>query len=119
MVYAKGALPKPFLKELPTGGINLVIDLNEHTKNAIYYGENIGNSLEMKHAWISGLQKQAILYGNNPDSTIISLRFAAGGFYALTKIPITTIDHVGIEAETIPGNSFKSFYQQLLNAKLA
>ncbi len=42
----------------------------------------------MKNAWISGMQKQAIIYKNNPDSTIISIRFTIGGFFSLTKIPI-------------------------------
>lgn len=115
MVYVSGALPVPYIKELPEGGINLVIELNEHTKNTLYPNENAGTYIEMQHAWITGMQKQAILYRNNPDSTIISIRFTAGGFFSLTKIPITAIGHVGVEAEVVLGNSFRQMYQQLLN----
>lgn len=115
IVYVNGALPVPYIKELPEGGINLVIELNEHTKNALYPNEKMGNCVEMKHAWITGMQKQAILYKNNPDSTIISIRFTTGGFSSLTNIPVTAIGHVGIEAEVVLGNSFGRIYQQLLN----
>ncbi len=31
IVYVSGALPVPYIKELPEGGINLVIELNENT----------------------------------------------------------------------------------------
>jgi AraC-like DNA-binding protein len=116
MVYVNGSLPIPFLKELPDGGVNLVIELNDKTVNTIFPEEGLQKKHEVRHAWISGLQKQAILYKNNPDSTIISVRFTAGGFFCLTKIPITAIDHVGIEAEALLGKSFSSLYQRVINA---
>ncbi len=116
MVYVNGSLPIPFLKELPDGGINLVIELNDRTVNTIYPEEGLRKKHEVKRAWISGLQKQAILYKNNTDSTIISVRFTTGGFFCLTKIPITAIDHVGIEAEALLGSSFGHLYQRIINA---
>ena len=116
IVYVKGSLPIPYLKELPDGGVNLVIELNDKTVNTIYPEESLRKKHEVKRAWISGLQKQAILYKNNTDSTIISVRFTTGGFFCLTKIPITAIDHVGMEAETLLGNSFSYLYQKIINA---
>jgi AraC-like DNA-binding protein len=116
MVYVNGSLPIPFLKELPDGGVNLVIELNDKTVNTIYPEEGLQKKHEVKKAWISGLQKQAILYKNNTDSTIISVRFTTGGFFCLTKIPITAIDHVGMEAETLLGNTFSNLYQRIINA---
>lgn len=116
MVYVKGSLPIPYLKELPDGGVNLVIELNDRTVNTIYPGEDLQKKLEVKRAWISGLQKQAILYKNNTDSTVISVRFTTGGFFCLTKIPITAVDHIGIEAEALLGNSFSLLYQRIINA---
>src|SRR5688572_10244286 len=116
MVYVKGSLPIPYLKELPDGGVNLVIELNDNTVNTIYPEESFKKKHEVKRAWISGLQKQAIVYKNNTDSTIISVRFTTGGFFFLTKIPITAIDHVGIEAEALLGNSFGQLYQRIINA---
>ncbi|WP_257669973.1 helix-turn-helix domain-containing protein [Parapedobacter tibetensis] len=115
IVYVNGALPIPYITELPESGINLVIELNENTVNTVFPEKTLGIKIDMKNAWISGIQKQAITYKNNPDSTIISVRFTAGGFFSLTKIPVTAIGHVGIEAETLLGNSFKHLYQQLLN----
>jgi AraC-like DNA-binding protein len=116
IIYVKGSLSIPYLKELPDGGVNLVIELNDKTVNTIYPDENLQKKHEVKRAWISGLQKQAILYKNNTDSTIISVRFTAGGFFSLTKIPITAIDDVGIEAEVLLGSSFSHFYQRIINA---
>jgi AraC-like DNA-binding protein len=116
MVYVKGSLPIPNLKELPDGGVNLVIELNDKTVNTIYLEESRQKKHEVKRAWISGLQKQAILYKNNTDSTIISIRFTTGGFFCLTKIPITAVDHVGIEAEALLGSSFGHLYQRIINA---
>jgi AraC-like DNA-binding protein len=116
IVFVSGSLSIPYLKELPDGGVNLIIELNDKTVNTIYPEENLRKKHEVKRAWISGLQKQAILYKNNTDSTIISVRFAIGGFFCLTQIPITAIDHVGIEAEALLGNSFSHLYQRIINA---
>lgn len=119
MVYVKGSLPIPYLKELPDGGINLVIELNDNTVNTIYPENILQKKHEVKSAWISGVQKQAIVYKNNTDSTIISVRFTTGGFFCLTKIPITAIDHAGIEAEALLGRSFRHLYQKVINASTA
>jgi len=116
IVYVSGSLDVPYIKELPEGGINLVIELNENTLNTVYTELDSGGKIEIKNAWISGIQKQAILYKNNPNSTIISVRFTAGGFFSLTGIPITALEHVGIEAEAVFGSSFMRLYEQLLNA---
>lgn len=116
IVYVNGSLPIPYLKELPDGGINMVIELNDKTVNTIYPEEGLQRKHEVKRAWLSGLQKQAILYKNNSESTIISVRFTTGGFFGLTKIPITSIDQVGIEAEALLGNSFSHLYQRIINA---
>src|SRR5688572_7040302 len=117
MVYVKGSLPTPYLKELPDGGVNLVIELNDKTVNTIFPEESLQKKREVKRARISGLQKQAIQYKNNTDSSIISVRFTTGGFFFLTKIPITAIDHVGIEADALLGNSFGHLYQRIINAR--
>jgi AraC-like DNA-binding protein len=116
IVHVQGSLPIPYLKELPDGGVNLVIELNDRTTNTIFPEERSPKKLEVKRAWISGLQKQAIVYKNNTDSTIISVRFTTGGFFCLTRIPVTAIDHVGIAAEDVLGNSFRRLYEQIINA---
>jgi len=116
MVHVKGSLPIPYLKELPDGGVNLVIELNDKTVNTIYPDESLKTKHEVKRAWISGLQKQAIVYKNNTDSAIVSVRFTKGGFFCLTKIPITAIDEVGIEAEALLGTSFRHLYERIINA---
>jgi AraC-like DNA-binding protein len=116
IVYVNGSLPIPYLKELPDGGVNLIIELNDKTVNTIYPEDSLTKKREVKRAWISGLQKQAILYKNNTDSTIISVRFTTGGFFCLTKIPITAIDEVGIEAADVLGSSFSHLYERIINA---
>lgn len=116
IVYVSGSLPIPYLKELPDGGINLVIELNPGTRNTLYSEPGFLGRHELKHAWISGTQKQAIWYKNNPDSAIISIRFATGGFSALTGIPITAMETVGMEAEDVLGPSFGHLYQRVVDA---
>jgi AraC-like DNA-binding protein len=115
MVYVNGAAPIPYLKELPDGGINLVIEL-EDTTNIVFTENNFNGCFKLKNAWISGTQAQAITYKNNTHSTILSVRFTIGGFFALTKIPISIITRTCIEAESLLGNSFKDLYQNLINA---
>lgn len=117
MVYVNGSLSVPFIKELPGGGFNLTIELNENCVNTVYPETIIGKKIDMKNAWFTGTHKQAITYRNNPDSSIMSIRFTPGGFYSLTGIPLTAID-IGIEAEAVLGNSFKHLYQQIINAAL-
>ncbi len=118
MVYINGSLSVPYIKELPKGCLNLVIELNENCVNTVYPENVIGKKIDMKNAWFTGIHKQAITYRNNPFSTILSIGFTSGGFYSLTGIPLTAIDHVGIEAEVVLGNSFKYLYQQIINAAL-
>jgi len=116
IVYVNGSMPIPYLKELPDGGINLVIEINESARNTLYFDTGLQAKRELRHAWFSGIQKQAIVYKNNPESTIISIRFSAGGFFALTKIPITAMEAVGVEAEDLLGPSFRHLYQRIINA---
>lgn len=105
----------PYIKELPDKGINLVIELQEKNINTAFLDTDLKEKKFMKNAWISGIQTQAILYQNKQDSTILSVRFTTGGFHALTKIPITAIQPVCVEAELLLGNSFKNLYEKLIN----
>lgn len=116
IVYVSGSLSIPYIKELPMGGINLVIELTENTLNTVYPEIKTASGKVVKNAWLSGMQKQAIAYKNNPHSTIISIRFTVGGFFALTRIPVSILEPVGIEAEAVFGSSFMRLYEQLLNA---
>ncbi len=116
IVYVSGALPIRYLRELPQGGVNLVIELNENIVNTVYLEILSGSKKAVKNAWISGTQKQAIMYKNNPNSTIMGVRFTAGGFFSLTRIPVAVLDEVGIEAEEVFGSSFMRLHEQLLNA---
>lgn len=116
VVYVCGSTPVKYLKEIPTGGINLVIELNENTSNIIYQDASLQNPISIRHAWISGMQKQAIVYKNNLNSTIISIRFTVGGFFSLTNIPVPALTWPGIQAEAVLGTSFQQLYQRLINS---
>ncbi len=50
MVYVKGSLPISHLKELPDGGVNLVIELNDRTVNTFYTEESLQNKHEVRRA---------------------------------------------------------------------
>lgn len=115
MVFVSGELPIPYIKELPDGGINLVLELNEHTSNFIYLNSNLDTRSPINRSWITGIQKQAIVYRNQQNWTVISIRFSVGGFSLLTGIPIHEIEAVGQDPATLLGPSFDGLYQRVLN----
>jgi AraC-like DNA-binding protein len=116
IIYAHGSEPLPYLMELPEGKVNLVIELM-NTSNTVYTEKKLSGKRTMKNAWLTGTQAQTIIYENNNNSAILSIKFTTGGFYALTKIPATEIIYPGLEAEFIFGNTFKQLYQKLINEK--
>ena len=115
IIYANGKQPLPYLMELPDGKVNLMIELNDTTTNTLFTEKNLQGKHTMKHAWLSGSNPNAIVYQCNNDSAIMSVRFALGGFYALTKIPMTDSVHPGLEMELLLGSSFNKLYQKLIN----
>ena len=115
IIYAKGSQPLPFLMELPDGRINLMIELEDTTTNTLYTEKNLQGKHTMKHGWMAGSNAQAIVYKCNNDSAILSVRFTLGGFYALTKIPMSESIHPGLEIELLLGSSFNKLYQSLIN----
>jgi AraC-like DNA-binding protein len=115
IIYAKGSQPLPFLMELPDGRINLMIELEDSTTNTLYTEQNLQGKHTMKRGWIAGSNAKAIIYECNNNSAILSIRFTLGGFYALTKIPMSENVHPGLEAELLLGASFNRLYQTLIN----
>lgn len=115
IIYANGPQPFPYLMELPDGRINLVIELHDNTTNTLFTDTNFTGEHTMRHGWVSGANAKAIVYKNNTNSAIVSVRFAIGGFYALTKIPMSEIIHPGLEIELLLGSSFHKLYQVLIN----
>lgn len=115
IIYANGSQPLPYLMELPDGRMNLMIELNETTTNTLFTEKNLQGRQIMKRGWIAGSNAQAIVYQCNNNSAIMSVRFALGGFYALTKIPMSESIHPGLEVELLLGPSFNKLYQKLIN----
>ncbi|MDL5511135.1 AraC family transcriptional regulator [Arenibacter sp. M-2] len=115
IIYANGPQSLPYLMELPDGKVNLMIELNDATTNTLFTEKNLQGKHTMKHGWISGSNPEAIVYQCNNDSAIMSIRFALGGFYALTKIPMTGSIYPGLETELLLGSSFNKLYQKLIN----
>jgi AraC-like DNA-binding protein len=117
IIYVNGPASVPYLIELPDARLNLVIELENDSVNTLYTDNNLTAKRTMKKGWVSGSNAQAIVYKNNRESTIVSIRFTIGGFYALTKIPMTEIIHPGLEIDLLLGNSFNKLYQALINEK--
>jgi len=115
IIYANGSQPLPYLMELPDGKVNLMIELNDSTVNTLYTEKNLQGKHTMKHGWIAGSNAQAIVYQCNNNSAIMSVRFTLGGFYALTRIPMSENIHPGLEIELLLGSSFNKLYQKLIN----
>lgn len=115
IIYAQGVQPMPYLMELPDGRLNLMIELQENTTNTLFSEPDFKGKHIMKRGWVSGANAKAVIYENNNNSTIMSIRFAIGGFYGLTKIPMSEIIHPGMEIELLLGNSFNKLYEMLMN----
>lgn len=116
ILYVKGAQSAPYLIELPDARLNLVIELESDSLNTVFTDKELRNERTMKHGWVSGSNAQAIVYKNNQGaSAIVSIRFTIGGFYALTKIPMSEIIYPGLEIDMLMGNSFNKLYQTLIN----
>jgi len=113
--YMSGYMSLDFMKELPDGKINIIIEQVENTVNTVYGDSSLSKSYKLKKAWVTGVQSNPILYEHKLNSSVISIHFTAGGFYALTGIPVTELLHIGLDAETILGSSFKDFYQKIIN----
>ncbi|MEO7047220.1 MAG: AraC family transcriptional regulator [Ferruginibacter sp.] len=113
--YMSGYMPLDFMNELPDGKINLIIEQIETTINTVHTDSSLSKTYKLKKAWVTGIQSNTILYEHKLNSSVISIHFTVGGFSALTGIPITELQHIGIDAEAILGNAFKDFYQQLIN----
>lgn len=114
MVYVCGDLPIPYIKELPEGGINIVFELNENTSNFFFQNSNLESKTPLRKTWITGNQKQAIVYKNIQHWKVISIRFSVGGFSLLTGIPISEIEAIGQDPATLLGNSFDRLYHRVL-----
>jgi AraC-like DNA-binding protein len=117
ILYINGPQSVPYLIELPDPKLNLVIELENDSVNTLYTDSGLKNERTMKHGWVSGSNAQAIVYKNNRESAIVSIRFTVGGFYALTKIPMSEIIYPGLEIDLLLGNSVNKLYQLLINEK--
>jgi AraC-like DNA-binding protein len=115
ILYIHGPQSVPYLIELPDPKLNLVIELENDSVNTLYTDSSLKEERTMKHGWVSGSNARAIVYKNNRESTIVSIRFTVGGFYALTKIPMSEIIYPGLEIDLLLGNSANKLYQILIN----
>jgi AraC-like DNA-binding protein len=116
IIYASDIQPGQYMMELPDTKLNLVIELNSKTRHTMFTEKSFQSHYEMRHGWLAGAYGKSVFYGNNHiDSEILSIRFKLGGFYALTKIPMSEITHPGLEIELLLGNSFYELYERLIN----
>lgn len=102
----------PYEREFPDGAIQLVIELDGNRRTLMPDGSH--SHLSLKKAWIEGAQKQPSTYRIRQKETTLSIRFATGGFYALTEVPATEIKNTFIDAEAIFGPAILSLREQLL-----
>lgn len=115
ILYINGPQQVPYLIELPDAKLNLVIELENDSVNTLYTDSKLQGERTMKRGWVSGSNAQAVVYKNNMHSTIVSIRFTIGGFYALTKIPMSEIIYPGLEIDLLLGNTANKLYQLLIN----
>ncbi len=115
MVYYHGK-HLPYERILPDGAVQLIITLNEHERFLMTNAEKTSDRILQK-AWITGVQKQSLTYRLTHHENTLYIRFHPGGFYALTRIPPSAMNHSTMSAELVLGPSILQLREALCSSK--
>lgn len=74
-------------KIMPDGTIKLFIELDGNKRQLILGNDDPTSGYVVKNIWVTGIQKQHMVYQLEPRQTILSMQFRPDGFHALTGIP--------------------------------
>ncbi|MBN2174503.1 MAG: helix-turn-helix transcriptional regulator [Bacteroidales bacterium] len=104
-----------FEKLLPDGTVNLIIELDEQQRFTI---DRITLSQHKKciRAWVSGMQREYVMYCENQGSRMFVIQFKAGGCYPFIHFPVNELTDLIVDAEMVFGEEILFLREQLFIA---
>lgn len=100
-------------KLLPNGTLELIIDLSPMPKK-LYDRRDSTRFTTFRRAWISGLQREYIVIGAEPGSSMMGVHFRTGGAAPFFGFPISELTASVIELDLIWKAELSSLRDRLL-----
>jgi len=112
IIYCKGHnLDYPFETVNPDGTVQLLIKLED--ENRVIFNHSTQSNVQLRNAWITGIQKQQLTYQLGKTETALYVRFRPGGFYSFSGIPQTELADRVLEADLLLGRSISQLREEL------
>jgi len=102
-------------KLLPDGTVNLIIELDELQRYTIDK-HTYGQDKKCIRAWISGMQREYVMYSEQKGSRMFVIQFKAGGCYPFIHFPVDEINDLVVDAEMVFGEDVLHLREQLFEA---
>ncbi len=99
-------------KLLPDGAMELIFDLTDVPKRL--YQSYRGRFRTFRNCWISGLQKGFLIIGNEPNSSMMGVRFRPGGAFPFFGFPMTELAAQVIDLDCVWKREALALREQIL-----
>jgi AraC-like DNA-binding protein len=100
-------------KLLPNAAVELIIDLSP-TPKRLYTREDSTRFTSFRRAWISGMQRQYLVLGPEPGSSMMGVHFYTGGAAPFFEFPASELTASVIELDLIWKQEVHALRDQLL-----
>ena len=110
--YEGHHVPHAMERFLPDGSIDLLIDLTD-TPKKLFFDEKGITYTTFKKSWISGMKTDYILIDASV-SNMIGVHFKPGGCYPFVDFPMSELNNLTIEADSVCGNEIGGIREAIL-----
>lgn len=100
-------------KFLPDGSIDMLIDLTESPKK-LFHDEEGTTYTTFKKSWISGMKTDFILIDASVTH-MMGVHFSPGGCYPFIDLPVSELNNITVEVDSVWGNEIHSIRDAILN----
>lgn len=107
--------PHPRERLLPTGTVELVIDLREEELR-IYEGQNPGRSESFRTAVICGAHSEPFVIDTAGQKQVVGVHFKPGGAFPFLGLPATELRNAHVSLEALWGERAVELRDRLLEA---
>ncbi len=101
---------------MPDGAIELLIDLGGPAKK-LYTDEAVIAFQEFHCAWISVQRRRFIVIGTEQNSSMMGIRFRAGGAFPFLRFPVSELNDCVVDMEAVWGPRIHEIHEQLLEVE--
>jgi AraC-like DNA-binding protein len=85
---------------LPDGAMELIIDLTDSPKK-LYSSRDPRRYIHFRHCWISGMQREFLVIGAEPGSSMMGVHFRTGGASPFFGFPLSELSGSVVELDLI------------------